>query len=631
MGWIRDAVVVDFETLPIEQRPAYPPKPVGVAIREPGRKSHYLAWGHVAGGNNSRLADARRELGRIWGSGRPLIFHNAKFDLEVASKHMGLPIPDWQRIHDTGPMMFLLDPRAPDYKLKSSSERLLDMPPEERDAVVDWLIEHQPVDGVMLSRSAGSKNYAGAYIAYSPGDLAGKYAIGDVDRTYLLAEHCWPQLESRSMVAAYELEMELIPHILTMEKQGLRIDVRRLERDVKKYSKAFDDLETWVGKTLKIKDLEAFNFNSSQQLAKALIDARLCDPKDLGVTPTGKMQTNKEALSHAVKNKAVLSCLKYRAQLKTCLSTFMRPWLETASNSGGYIYTTWNSTRVDRGDDTAGTRTGRLSSTPNFQNMAKLFKELFGDGTKLPRMPIELPPLPMVRSYVVAYENGHKLFGRDFSGQENRVLAHYEDDQICAAYHKDPKLDMHQMVADQLEAAGYPVGRQKAKVIDFAIMYGVGLGHLAEMLDTDTTETKKIREAYFKTFPSIKQLMSDISHRWRHGGAIRTLIGREYFVEPPKVVNGRLRDFSYKGMNLVIQGSSADLTKMAMLQFAKTKPRDTRMLISVHDEIVASAPSGSWEYSMALLRACMDAPRLDVPLMSDGYYCSDWAHKHKCD
>ena len=128
---------IDFETQAISPRPHYPPVPVGVAIWEPGRKPEYLAWGHPTE-NNCTLAQAKTKLKALWG--RELLFHNAKFDLDVAETHLGLPLPPWERVHDTLYLLFLHNPHALSLSLKPASESLLGMPPEEQDAVKAWLL-----------------------------------------------------------------------------------------------------------------------------------------------------------------------------------------------------------------------------------------------------------------------------------------------------------------------------------------------------------------------------------------------------------------------------------------------------------------------------------------------------------
>ncbi|WP_207838907.1 DNA polymerase, partial [Pseudomonas sp. 43(2021)] len=134
-------------------------------------------------------------------------------------------------------------------------------------------------------------------------------------------------------------------------------------------------IDAWIIKTLKASP--DINLDSGEQLVNAMVKAGKADPDLLPRTPTGKFQTNKEALLQGVTDKVLLAVLKYRTQLNTCLNTFMQPWLATAEASGGLIFTTWNQTKTPSGDSNVGTRTGRLSSTPNFQNIPKEFQPIF--------------------------------------------------------------------------------------------------------------------------------------------------------------------------------------------------------------------------------------------------------------
>ena len=113
---------IDFETLGIEGRPHYPPVPVGVSIKWPGKKSHYYAWGHRSE-NNCSWGEGQRALAEAYESGLPLVFQNGKFDVDVADVHMGLSIPAWDRIHDTMFLIFLDDPHQKELGLKPSAAR----------------------------------------------------------------------------------------------------------------------------------------------------------------------------------------------------------------------------------------------------------------------------------------------------------------------------------------------------------------------------------------------------------------------------------------------------------------------------------------------------------------------------
>lgn len=609
---LKNVATVDFETLGIDDRPHYPPAPVGVAVKIGAKPSRYYAWGHISGGNNCSWGEARRVLAELWASGRPILMHNAGFDTCVAEVHMGMPRLTWARYHDTVPGLFICEPRAQTYSLKPSSERLLSWAPEERDAVTDWLVENQPVPGIRISATQKSEHYASAYIAHAPPSLVGPYACGDVDRTWKLAEHVFGQLETRDMQRPYDLERRLMPIILDMESQGVRVDVKRLEHDVELYQGVLVRLETWLRTRLKAR--AEINLDSGCELAAALIRSRLAVETDFPRTPTGQISTSKEALDVAVKDPQALAALRYRSQLCTSLRTFLGPWLAQALMTGGLIYFRWHSTRQSHDTGNVGARTGRLSSTPNAQNIPKIMPDHF----KGLRKPIGLPSLPNVRGYIIPYEKGHVLIDRDFQAQEIRVAVNYENGELLQAYRKNPDLDLHQLVADQTsQTLGRQVTRKDAKVVSLSLLYGVGLGHLAEMLGVSVGEAKQVKSAYFKAFPSMKELIDDCTQRWKTGGSIRTLGGREYFGEESKVIDGRLREFSYKSCNTLVQGSSADLTKLALCDYWDVRG-GARVLATIHDELLVSAPRKTWRQDMERLREAMERPRMDCPIRSEG-------------
>lgn len=523
-------------------------------------------------------------------------------------------MPVWDRCHDTTFLAFLDDPHAKAVGLKESAHRLLGLAPEERDAVADWLVSNQPVPGVRITRKS-----AGAYIAYAPGDVVGPYACGDVDRTEALFRHLYPRVVERGMLGAYDRERRLVPVLLDMERRGIRVDVQRLRRDVDAFGDVLARLEAWVRR--RIGASEDVNLDSGQQLVSALVAAGLADVSRMGVTDTGLVKSDKAAIAAGVADAQLAAVLRYLAQLKTCLGTFMRPWLATAERSGGLIFCTWNQIRGGEG----GARTGRFSSTPNLMNIPTEFASVFsakrGDG--LPKAPFKVPDLPMCRSYIVAGE-GRRLIGRDFASQELRVLAHFEDAGMMEAYVQDPSIDFHGHAAELItRITGVPMSRKGAKTIGFAILYGAGVTKLSMQLGVSYDEAKRFLEAYLKVFPSIREMQKDLKRRSQADQAIRTVGGREYMTEPPAIVNGRIREFSYKLLNYLVQGSSADVTKDAMLRFYD-RAGPGYLLLSVHDELLASAPERDADRVMGLLRDSMNDAGLDVPMLSDGETGYNW-------
>ena len=612
---MRAPVVIDFETYPIRGRPDYPPAPVGVAIKYPGRAARYYAWGHPTE-NNTTKEKAGEALRKAYAHRGGLLFHNCKFDLDVAEVHFGIGLPNWDMVHETMFLVFLDNPYAREVGLKPAASHYLGLAPDERDAVSEWLIAHQPVPGVRIT-----KKTAGAYIAYAPGGLVGEYAIGDVVRTEGLFDHLFTRISERGMGAAYDRERKLIPILLDMERRGIRVDLPRLRRDVSTYDVALAELERWVRSRLGVG--EEVNLDSGAQLVEALVAAGEADVSKMGVTAKeGRVKTDKNALAAGVGDPQLAGVLRYVAQLKTCLGTFMKPWLEVAERSGGYIYTNWNQIRGGDG----GTRTGRFSSTPNWQNIPTEFGPIFNKVAA----PFTLPELPLCRGYIIPYE-GHILCGRDFASQELRILAHFEDGPMMQRYIENPEIDFHTYVSGSItQLRGAPLERKYVKIIGFSILYGAGVTRIAAQLGKSISEAGNLLDAYFQISPGIKELQRNLKYRGQCKEPIKTVGGRQYFVEPSKIIDGRQREFSYKLLNYLIQGSAADITKDAMLRFYDVAGPGF-LLASVHDELLISVPLGRRDEIMTKLKFAMEETTLDVAMLSDGEWGFNWGAMEPAD
>ena len=612
-------VTVDIETFGIEGRPKYPPMPVGVSIKYPGKKAKYFAFGHL-NGNNCCWSEALVELKKAWGHKDGLLFQNGKFDVDVAEVHFGLPIPSWDKIHDTMFLLFLDDPHQIELGLKPSATRLLNLPADEQDAVGEWLVAHQPIPDVKISRSKNSDHYFGRYIAYAPGVLVGVYANGDVIRTESIFNLLWEKTVSRGMLDAYNRERKLMPILLEMERQGLQIDLKRLTNDVDTYNEWRVKIDSWIIKTLKV-DFD-INLDSGSQLVEAMVNAGKADSNLLPRTSTGKFQTNKTALMQGITDKVLLAVLKYRVQLNTCMNTFMQPWLNTAQMSGGLIFTKWNQIKSPSGDHNIGTRTGRLSSTPNFQNIPKEFSAIFhheSPSSKLAKSPFKepLPPLPKVRSYIVPFK-GEIFIDRDYSQQEPRILAHFDGGTLMDKYISNPWIDFHDYAKAELEKMGKFYDRKPVKNTNLGLIYGMGVGKLAERNDMTVEEAGNLKKAILTLYPGLKKMYSDMKVRSKMKEPIRTWGGREYFCEEPKLVEGRIREFDYKLVNVLIQGSAADCTKEALIRYHGLKHTEARIVLNVHDQITVSIPKMILKSEMFILRKCMESIEFDVPMLSEG-------------
>lgn len=604
-------ITIDFETEPIKRRPEYPPRPVGVAIKHGSAPGRYYAWGHPTN-NNATERDAAWALEAALMSDQPLLFHNARFDVDVLETFFDLRV-NWANVHDTEPLLFLRDPGAPTFSLKPSAEAILGEAPSERDELIAWLIEHQPVEGRRLGTARGA-NYAGAYVCLAPGDLAGRYAVGDVDRTYALFCRVFPEIVERGMLEAYERERRLWPVLLDMERRGVPVDLERLTSDVAVYDDALRRAELWI--VQRLGGNSSLNIASGQQLAEALIAAGLAARESFPRTKSGQLSTTKTAIDAVVIDAQVAAMLRYHSALGKSLSTFLKPWLETATKSGGRIFTEWHSTRNSHSERVYGARTGRLSSTPNLQNASRAYADLFAEVPA----PIELPPLPEVRAYLVAGD-GRTLTDRDYSQHEIRVLAHFEDGRLADQYNEDPWTDLHEFAAGLLTKAlrTREVTRKVAKTIGLGLIYGMGAGKLAEQLEISVNEARQLKDAYLNALPGIREIYTETKRRAAMQLPIRTWGSREYYCEPPKLnsAGGRMT-FEYKMPNALIQGSSADITKEALIQFYNVKRESWHVLYLIHDELVVSVPAEDVDEAMRTLREAMENIDLDVPLLSEG-------------
>jgi DNA polymerase I-like protein with 3'-5' exonuclease and polymerase domains len=600
-------ICVDFETQAIEDRPKYPPEPVGVAIARPGKKPYYLAWGHPTE-NNCDKSRAAKELKDIWSGKAEILFHNAKFDLAVAKAHFGLALPPWEKVHDTLVELFLRDPHSKTLSLKPSSEKWLGMPPEERDAVRDWLVEH----GVIAKNGN-----PGPHIAKAPGKLVGAYAIGDVVRTVKLHEKFYPELDER-MRQAYNRELQLLPILMENEERGIRLDVDRLNTDLMTYRLAKEAVEVYLRKSLKAPKL---NLDADEEVAEALASAGIVT--EWTYTPKSKKRSvsKKNMTIDKFNDPRVAGAWDYRNRLATVLSMSMEPWLAQAMAGGGFIYTDWNQVR---GPD-KGTRTGRLSCS-RFMNVTKAFK-----GHTHPKF-LGVPELPLVRKYLLPDEGGLWCH-RDYSQQEFRIAAHYEDADLKRAYQQNPHIDYHDLIQSRIkEITGNDYDRGLIKIMNFGINYGMGVPLLAATAKVDLGLAAEVRSAVKQAAPGIAGLDQELKARGKAGEPIRTWGGRLYYCEPAAFSKkyGRMMTYEYKLLNYLIQGSAADCTKEALIRYDSVK-REGRLLVTVHDEINISAPKGAARKELEIMEEAMGSIEFDVAMLSEAKLGPSWGELKKLE
>jgi DNA polymerase-1 len=418
------------------------------------------------------------------------------------------------------------------------------------------------------------------------------------------------------MLPAYKRECDLMPMLLDNSAQGIPLDAKRLAKDTKHYETVLAETERHL-RMLWPKEIGGTapaNFDSGDELAEALEkNKRIRLPK----TPTGRTSTAKDSLMSCLPDGRVKGLLLYRSAIEKCLSTYMRPWLA----QGKALHCNWNQVR-NYDDD--GARTGRLSSSPNLQNLTnpEKYDELYAlmQGWCCA---FDWVTFPNLRSYLVA-PKGMVLFSRDYSQQELRLLAHYEDGVLAEAYRANPDLDLHVFVKDLInEVTNIGIERKPTKTINFGKVYGMGIKKLAASLKISEERAADLMGAYDHALPSVKALQREVNAIGKRGEFITTLGGRRYYSPPSeRDDDGGIRTFEYKLLNYLIQGGSADQTKEAMRNWwGRIKGTDTRFLMSIHDQIVGCCPKGMVKRESAILNECMiDAFKLDVPVKTDPTY-----------
>ncbi len=573
---------IDFETEAIDGNTIIkPPRPVGVAIYSATTKPEYFP-----------IEVGRPILERIWNSGDELLFHNAPFDLAVAKKYLDLPMPEWSRIHDTQYLVYLADPYAKTLSLKPSAERYLDLPPTEQDHLRAWILANVP--------EATPKDW-GAYICRAPFELVKPYAEGDVIRT----KELYDLLIQEQPNGAYNRERRCMPLFYEATERGIRVDQEELEQDLELYNgaqKLCDDLIAGV-----------LQYNGDPDLLKgatlcnALESAGIVNPEEWILTPkSGQRSTAKDNIIKVIKDPYILALLQYKGVTATILQTFMRPWVDKC-RADGRLHPNWNQVRDT--ERRKGTRTGRLSSdNPNLQNVMVRFD--------VPHI-AALPDPPYIRKYLLP-EEGHVWAMRDFSGQELRIGAHYEDGSLMQAYKDNPRLDPHGRAQEMIkELYGVELSRKDVKITGFRIIYGGGAPAIAGALGLSIPEGAALKAHYLGAMPGIKTLMDNVSARGRAGKHITTWGGRHYYAES--------RDKAYKLTNYLIQGSAADQTKQCCADwyYEYKRPQDIFMA-TVHDEINISVPADDIPEGMQQLKSAMDQDFFDVPMASEGLVGDNW-------
>lgn len=404
------------------------------------------------------------------------------------------------------------------------------------------------------------------------------------------------EIADKGMTKLYEdIELPLEEVLYDMEERGVQIDTDVLDSLGKKYSTEAMAEEQAIyalaGRT--------FNINSPKQLAEVLFD----ELKIPYPGRTKKRSTSAEVLSQIVdKHEIVPRVLRYRflAKLNSTYIEGIRKLLD----GNGVVHTEYKQML---------TTTGRLSSVePNLQNI-----------------PVRDEEGKALRGLFVA-RKGYTLVSADYSQIELRLLAHFSGDEIMLKLYRDGE-DIHSRTA--AEVFGVPLSevtesmRRKAKTVNFGIVYGMSDYGLSESLGCPVWEARRYMEKYFERFKSIAPYFADIVARAKETGYTTTLMGRVRYIPELGASNYMTRQFGERAaMNMPLQGSAADIIKMAMVAVhRRLKGTDSALILQIHDELIIEAREEEAERVRDILVEEMEnAVKLRVPLVADWAIGKSW-------
>ena len=399
----------------------------------------------------------------------------------------------------------------------------------------------------------------------------------------------------------YDIELPLAMVLADMEISGIKVDSQRL-RDMK-----VEFAERLTGIENRVYELagETFNLNSPKQLGIILFE-KMGYPV-IKKTKTG-YSTAVDVLEQ-LRNQApiVEDILEYR-QIAKLQSTYVEGLLKVVHSSDGKIHTRYMQTIA---------QTGRLSSIdPNLQNI-----------------PVRLEEGRKIRQAFVPSHDGWKIFASDYSQVELRVLAHIsDDDHLKEAFIEGQ--DIHASTAmrvfgiEKQEDVTSEM-RSQAKAVNFGIVYGISDYGLSKNLDIGRKEAQSFIDTYFIKYPGVKLYMEDIVREAKEMGYVETLFHRRRYLPDINSRNFNLRSFAERtAMNTPIQGSAADIIKVAMIEMAKrlkAERLEATMLLQVHDELIFEAPESEIPLLEKLVTEVMEnAVALHVPLKVDSSSGNSW-------
>ncbi len=513
------------------------------------------------------------------------IAHNMKYDLKVLERY-GISVE--------GP---LFDTMIAHYLINPESKQSMDF-------LSEFYLNYKPISIELLIGKKGKSQG-------NMGDLAPEeivdYACEDADITLQLKHIFEPEIQKEHLKKLfYEVEMPLMVVLKDIEREGIAIDAVALN----KYSLELEEHLAELEKGIEADAGMKFNIDSPKQLGDILFEILKLDPK-AKKTKTGQYATSEDILVKLKHTHSIIpKILDYR-QLRKLKNTYVDPLPTLKDPIDGRIHTNFMQTV---------TATGRLSSNnPNLQNI-----------------PIKTEKGREIRKAFIAKDAQHVIMAADYSQIELRIIAALSQDTHMLEAFKNHH-DIHTATAARIfNVPMDEVTREQrgaAKAVNFGILYGQSAFGLAQSLSITRTEAKGIIDSYYAQFSGLRGYMDKLVRDAREMGFVETVMKRRRYLPDINSANAVVRGYAERNaVNAPIQGSAADIIKMAMIRIhdeIEKQKLESRMILQVHDELVFDVPMQEIDAMGDLVKSCMEsAIEIDVPLEVQVEVGKNWLDAH---
>ena len=434
-----------------------------------------------------------------------------------------------------------------------------------------------------------------------------EYAVEDADITFQLKSYFEKEMKKTKTLELFNnVEIPLVEVLTDMECEGVNLDTKFLKELSKVLLKDIKSLENLIHNEAGVD----FNLASPKQLGSVLFDElKLVEkPKK---TKTGQYSTSEDVLSSLAKEHKIISNILDWRSLQKLQNTYVDALPNEINLKSGRIHTIYNQ---------AVAATGRLSSNnPNLQNI-----------------PVRTERGQQVRKAFIARDENHLLLAADYSQIELRIIAALSKDEGMLGAFKNHE-DIHAATAAKVFNVNLDkVSREQrsnAKTINFGIIYGVSAFGLSQQTNLSRTESKELIEAYYSTYPMLRSYIYEQIDFARDNGYVSTILGRRRYLKDINSQNAILRGSAERNaVNAPIQGSAADIIKLAMIAIQKrlkSENKNSKMILQVHDELVFDVPKYEIDEIKILIKEEMEnAFKLEVPLVVDIGIGSNWLEAH---